>query len=256
MGNKETFFQKIWPVLMFLLAIVVIWQDYIYFFKVPEYFIPSPFSIFQSIIENAVYLFLNALITFREMILGFTLGATTAFIFAISIFHSRTLNRTLYPSLMALNVIPKVTLVPLLVIWFGFDILPKIILIGIMSFFPVLINTTKGLGNVDPSLLDFMHTLSATKKQILLKVRLPSALPYIFIGLKTSILLSVTGAMISEFLMANKGLGYVILVSQANFNTSLMFGSIAVISIMGISLVRIISFIEKKVLFWDVKNNN
>ena len=253
MKNKETFFQKIWPILIFLLLILGIWQSYTYIFEVPDYFIPSPLNIAKAMFENMSYLITSMFITLQEVILGFILGITLGFIFAISIFHSKILNRTLYPTLLTLNIIPKITIIPLLVIWFCFDLLPKIIMVGIMSFFPMLINTTKGLGSVDNSLLDLMHTFSATKKQILFKIRLPGALPYIFVGLKTSILLSITGAIISEFLMANKGLGYVILSSQIDLNTSLMFGAVIITSFMGVSLFQIKSFIEGKILFWDIK---
>ena len=251
MRIEDTFKEKLTHVVIFLIIFGAFWQLSTFLFGIPEYFIPSPFNILEAFGSNLFYLFLSSLITLNKILFGFFVGAFVGFFLSIMIFNSKILRRTLYPTLLTFNLIPKITLVPLLIIWFGFNLFPQIALIVLMSFFPIIINTTKGLESVSSSHIDLMNTLSSTKMQTLFKVQIPSALPHIFSGLKTSVLLSVTGAIIGEFLIGNKGLGHLIASAQMNFETSLAFAGIILISIMGVFLFQIVGFLERKILFWN-----
>lgn len=145
---------------------------------------------------------------------------------------------------------PKIAIVPFLILWFGYDLLPKIIIAAIVSFFPILVNSVKGLKSADLELLDLMKSYGATNKQVFLKVKFPYALPYIITGLKIGVAFSVIGAIVAEFVGADKGLGYLIMQGNINLDTSFMFAALVILSLLGVALYKIMSIIEKKVLYW------
>lgn len=249
MKNKTLIKKYLAPIILFFL-IIIIWQVSTSLFHIPEYFLPSPANIISVTMEKADYLFFHTKVTMVEIILGFIAGVTFAIICSIGFFYSKILEKALYPILIMFNVVPKLALAPLFIIWFGYGLLPKIVISALVSFFPVLVSTITGLKSVNPEIIDLMDTISATKTQILRKIRFPNALPHIFSGLKVSITLSVIGAIIGEFVGANKGLGYVIMISNIQLKTSLMFSALTIISIIGILLFWITTLFEKKILFW------
>ena len=165
--------------------------------------------------------------------------------------HYKTIKKGLYPYAIALNTIPLIAIAPLLIVWFGTGILSKIIASVIICFFPILVNTVRGLNNFDKETIDLFRSYSATKSQIFTKLRLPASLPYLFTGLKIATGLSVVGSLVGEFIGGNKGLGYIILVSSYRLETINMFGAIMLSTLMGIIFFLIISFIEKRVIFWN-----
>lgn len=239
---------KIFDYTQLLLSFIVIfisWQVIVSVFEIPPYILPAPTSILNALFTQKYYLIKHSLTTIIEILLGFSLGGIIGFVLALGIASSKFLEKTLYPLLILTQVTPKIAVAPLLIIWFGYGLLPKIVVTALVSFFPMVINTVRGLKEVHPDMIDLMRSLSATKKQILYKVRLPNSMPFIFSALKLSITLSVVGAVIGEFVGADKGLGYVIMVANANLETELAFASLVILCMIGTILFLIIILIEK-----------
>ena len=162
--------------------------------------------------------------------------------------RSRLIERMLYPLVISTQTFPKEALAPVFVIWFGFGLLPKVIIAGLISFFPVVINTTRGLLSVDKSILDLMRSLSASQRQIFFKVRLPNAIPYLFAALKMCITLSVIGAVVGEFVGSSAGLGHLIRLANSELATDLMFAALLALGCMGTGLFLLVDGLEKTAL--------
>jgi NitT/TauT family transport system permease protein len=162
----------------------------------------------------------------------------------VAMIHSRKLETVFEPFLIISQVIPKVALAPLFIIWFGHGLLPKVIIAALIAFFPVLVNSIVGLRSVDAEIIEFMDSIAATKGQILWRVRLPTALPYIVASLKVAILLSIVGAMVGEFVGSDKGLGYLMIEGDVNLDTNLLFAALIVVTGFGLILYSCIEAIE------------
>ena len=162
--------------------------------------------------------------------------------------RSRLIERMLYPLVISTQTFPKEALAPVFVIWFGFGLFPKVIIAGLISFFPVVINTTRGLLSVDTSILDLMRSLSANQRQIFFKVRLPNAIPYLFAALKMCITLSVIGAVVGEFVGSSAGLGHLIRLANSELATDLMFAALLALGCMGTGLFLLVDGLEKTAL--------
>jgi NitT/TauT family transport system permease protein len=229
---------------------LLIWQISVNIFSVPDYTLPAPLHILEVFKKSHLLLFENSLVTLKEILVGFFFGISLGFILALVMFLSKFFYNTLYPLIIISQTIPKLALAPLFLIWFGYGFLPKVLITTLIVLFPVLVNTIKGMASVHPGLLDFMHSLQASKIQILLKVRIPSAIPYIFAGVKVSITLAVVGAVIGEFIGADKGLGFVIMSCSVNLNTGLMFSALISLSIIGLFLFGLICLLERLAVTW------
>ncbi|MBI2134874.1 ABC transporter permease [Candidatus Woesearchaeota archaeon] len=236
--------------ILFYFGILMIWQISSMVLNIPEYILPSPLEIGKEISANLSLLLKHASITFFEAITGFILGTVTAIILALIMVNFKIFEVLVYPLLVMSQTTPKIAIVPFLILWFGYDLLPKIIIAAIVSFFPILVNSVKGLKSADLELLDLMKSYGATNKQVFLKVKFPYALPYIITGLKIGVAFSVIGAIVAEFVGADKGLGYLIMQGNINLDTSFMFAALVILSLLGVALYKIMSIIEKKVLYW------
>ncbi len=230
--------------ILVLIFLLFCWQGAVKIFRIPEYILPSPSEIILMIIQKHQYLIKHSAITLSEILIGFLLGTSAAFIISLGILYSKIMEKIVYPLLVFTQVTPKIAIAPLLLIWFGYGLLPKIIITALVSFFPIIINSVKGLKSIDPELVDLMYSLSATKREMLTKIRIPFSLPYVFAGLKISITLSVIGAIVGEFVGADRGLGYIIVISNANLDTTLMFACLVILTIIGMGLFLSICLIE------------
>lgn len=239
----------LYPILLFL-VIVSIWEGVVLAFKIPNYLLPPPHEIALDIYTNCTALLVNTAITMLESFLGFLLAGIFGVLIAISFAHSRIVERSVYPYMIALKAIPIVAIAPLLIVWFGNGLAGKVIMAALVCFFPIIVNATIGLRSVEPEALDLMHSLSASQWQILLKVRFPSALPYIFSALKISSTLSVIGAIVAELAGSDRGIGYMILVSSYRLETTTMFSAIFAVSLGGIIFFGVIALLEKCFLSW------
>jgi NitT/TauT family transport system permease protein len=234
-----------------LLIVLLGWEAAIPLLAIPRFILPSPSSILLKIVSSPEYLAHHALVTTRETLEGFALGVVVGVTLAVLIVHSRLIEESLYPILIFLQLTPKTAIAPLLIVWMGFGDAPKIAIAFLISFFPMVIDTAAGLKAVEPDLLDMLHGLRASRWQILTKARFPSAVPFIFSGMRISITLAVTGAVVAEFVGASEGLGHVIVISSANIQTDLTFAAILTLAVIGVVLFWLIGVVERLVAPWQ-----
>lgn len=232
----------------FVCIVLIVWEGLVRAFAVADYILPPPSTILTRLFSSLPLLVGHARVTLTEAVLGFLLGASTGITVALAMARSRTIEKALSPLVISSQTFPKEALAPIFVIWFGFGITPKVIIAGLISFFPVVVNTTRGLISVDPLILDLMRSLSATPRQVFTKVRLPNAVPYIFAALKMCVTLSVIGAVVGEFVGASAGLGHLVKLANSELATDLVFAALIVLGAMGTSLYLIIESIERAAL--------
>ena len=213
--------------------------------EVKTFLVPKPTTVAQSFVDNWYVLWTNSLVTLKEVVLGFLVAASGGFLLAIVIVYIPVLSRILYPLIVASQTIPKIAIAPLLIVWFGFGLTPKIIVVFLIAFFPVVIASTVGLRAVDENMLHLVRSMGASGLQAFYKVRLVNAVPSIFSGLKIAITLAVVGAIVGEFVGADAGLGYLLLIANGQLDTPLMFAAVVVLSMMGIVLFGIVSAVEQ-----------
>jgi len=237
-----------------LLFIVVVgtWEAVIRVFEVPAYVVPAPSAIWQSLVRGiSSGLFIsNGIVTLTEALLGFLGAAVLAIVLGSVIAQSRFVENVLYPYLIAIQTTPKVAIAPLFIIWFGFGISSKIIVAGIIAFFPILVNVITGLRSTDPQRIELMRSLRASRWQIFRMVMLPSALPMIFAGLQVAVIFSLLGAIVGEFVGSRAGLGNLIMQMNINLDTAGVFAVLVCLSSIGITLHLIMRWVQKKLLFW------
>jgi NitT/TauT family transport system permease protein len=235
--------KRLGPVAVFLL----VWEAACTFYNIPAYLLPAPHRVALCILDREALLTEHALISFLEILAGFALAATVCFVCAVIIVHSRRLELLMEPFLVVSQVIPKVALAPLFIIWFGHGVTPKIIIAMMIAFFPLLVNTVLGLRSVDREMIELMDSVAATRRQVFWHVRLPNALPYIVSSLKVASLLAVVGAMVGEFVGSDKGLGYLMIVGDVNLDTDLLFASLVVVTMFGLILYATLEALEKRI---------
>jgi len=196
----------------------------------------------------------HSLTTLYETIVGFALSIGLAVPLAVAVVYSPFLRKCIYPILLALQSVPKVAIAPLLALWIGFGALPKIIVVFLVCFFPIIVATATGLASVPGPVMDLIRSLSANQLQTFIKIRFPTAMPHIFVGLKIAITFAVIGAVIGEFVGSESGLGYLILVSSSQARTPVAFAALAILTIMSIVLYYIVEFIERLAVPWAANN--
>lgn len=239
----------------FFICLLIMWEILVIFLKFPEYILPLPTKILNEIIANFGKLLIHTGITMSEAIIGYLIANILGFSVAVIFAHYRTIEKGFYPYAIALKTTPIIAMAPLLILWFGTGMASKIVASAIVCFFPILVNTIKGLRSVDDNLLDLFRSYSASKLQIFTKLSLPTALPYIFSALKISTGLAVVGAIVGEFVGANKGIGFIILTSTYHLETVTMFAGIIMSALIGVVFFWIVSLIEKKIVFWQESEN-
>jgi NitT/TauT family transport system permease protein len=236
------------------IVMVVLWEVLVRWFKVPEWLLPSPSSIGQSMYQWQGELIHHSLVTLYETLVGYGFAIIISIPLAVAVVYSPLLQNTIYPILLAFQSMPKVAIAPLLVLWIGFGPMPKIAVVFLVCFFPIVVATASGLTAVPPALMDLIRSLSANSLQTFVKIRFPTAMPHIFVGLKIAITFAVIGAVIGEFVGSDQGLGYLILVSTSQSKTPLAFGALVILTIMSIILYYVVEFIERWVVPWAPRN--
>jgi len=232
----------------FILAALALWEIIVRSAGVPAYLLPAPSAIIRSIESSLLE---NTLVTFLEALAGFTIASTLAFGAALLFVRSPTLERGLFPVAIALKTTPLVAIAPLLVLWMGTGWWSKIAAAGLICFFPVLVNSVKGLKAADAECYELFRSMNATRGQEFRKLRVPCCLPYLFSALKISSSLAVVGAIVGEFVGATRGLGYLIMVSSSHLDTDILFSAIFASALSGIVLFQALSWVERRVVFWQ-----
>lgn len=237
------------PILTFA-VLIALWQICTMYFAIPSWLLPSPSEIAIAFVEWRGELLRNSAVTLYETIAGFALSIALAIPLAVAVAYSPFLRKSIYPILLALQSVPKVAVAPLLALWIGFGALPKILVVFLVCFFPIVVATATGLTSVQPAVMDLIRSLSASPFQTFVKIRFPTAMPHIFVGLKIAITFAVIGAVIGEFVGSESGLGYLILVSSSQARTPVAFAALVVLTVMSILLYYAIEFIESRVVPW------
>jgi NitT/TauT family transport system permease protein len=234
-------------------AVTVAWELAIRLFEVPTFVLPAPSAIVRTLIESHVRLANAAVSTAIEISLGFVLASLTGIAIALVIVRFERFGRALYPLIVLFQNVPKVALAPIFILWFGFDLAPKIVLIVVIAFFPVAIDMLAGLESVEPSFVALMQSVGASRGKILMRVRIPHSLPHLMAGLKVAITFSVIGAIVGEFAGANQGLGYVIEFASTQLDTPLIFAALIVVSVLGLAFYYVVEFAERLLVPWAPK---
>lgn len=218
--------------------------------KLDPLLVPSPAEIAEALRDNRSLIAENAWVTLREVLLGFALALAVGVLFAVALHLSETLRLAFYPVLVASQTIPIVAIAPILVVWFGYGITPKLWIIALICFFPITVNTLDGLRAVDPEATKMMRTLDASRRQILARVEGPTALPYFFSGAKIAAAIAVIAAFIAELAGGESGLGVLIRQDTAVLETARAFAAIVVLAAIALALYGLIALAERRVITW------
>jgi ABC-type nitrate/sulfonate/bicarbonate transport system permease component len=220
---------------------------------IEPFLVPAPSDIAASLWSDRGLLADNGWVTLKEVLGGFVLSVVAGVAFAVVLHLSPTLRRAVYPLLIASQTIPIVVIAPILVVWLGFGIGPKLAIIALICFFPITVNTLDGLRSVDPDLVKMIRTLDASRRQTLWRVEAPTALPFFFSGAKIAIAIAVIGAVFGEWAGSSSGLGHLIQEASAQLQTARTFAAVAVLSALAILLFALLAALERRVAWWGPK---
>jgi NitT/TauT family transport system permease protein len=239
-----------WLPWLVIIGMFVVWEAAVQAFNVPTFVLPAPSDIAASMVKWWRPLVDNSWQTLMTTLIGFGFAIVFGLLLGIAIGSSTLLYHGLYPLLIGFNSIPKVAVVPILVIWFGIGTVPAVITAFLISFFPIVVNVATGIATVEPELRDVLRALGARHVDIIKKVGLPRAMPYFFASLKVSITLAFVGSVVAETVASNRGIGNMMMIASASFNVPLVFAGLFILAGLGITLYLIFSFIERRVTGW------
>jgi len=242
--------KKTLPPLVFGLLIIFGWELLTYVTDADPRIYPAPSEVLAALLKHPASMFRNAKITALEMVLGFVLGAVIGIALGILLAYSKVVRSAVYPWLIVSQTVPIPAIAAVLVIWFGFSIVPKVLVVVLIAFFPVAVSTVDGLKAVDPEMVQLMRTFGASRARIFREVRIPVALPHIFTGAKVAAAFSVLGAVFGEWVGAKGGLGYLLLLKNRAVNTDEVFAIILALSVLGVGFFGIIVLIERLTIPW------
>ncbi len=240
---------------LFTIGIFVLWELVCRIFKVDTFVLPAPSQIFQAIAQYSLPLAKNAVVTLWTTLAGFALAVAFGIVLGIIVGWSRTIYRGLYPVMIGFNSIPKVAVVPILIIWFGIGVVPAVLTAFLISFFPIVVNVATGLATMEPELEDVLRALGANKLDIMLKVGIPRTQPYLFGSLKIAITLAFVGAVMSETIGANSGLGHLMVLAGSNFQMPLVFACLIGLAVEGIAMYAVFAYVEAYFTRWAFRSS-
>jgi NitT/TauT family transport system permease protein len=235
------------------LALLAAWYLFVRFGEVPKFVMPSPVDTAKVLVSGAYDWWPNVFVTATEIIGGYAIALVVGVLLALAFTWSKWLEAAFMPLLVSLNMIPKVALGPLIIVWFKYGVFPNTIMAFSIAVFPILLTTARGLREVEPDLLDLVKTLRGSRWQIFTKIQLPGALPYIFSGMKVAAILAVAGAIVGEFLGSDKGLGYLMLQVQVTLDTDAMFMAVILITLIGVILYGAVLALERLLVVKDAR---
>lgn len=235
---------------LLLLAFCGIWEAAVRLTSTPRWLLPAPSAVLQSLFDDWDILWPNALVTLSEVLIGFAVALVTGIGLGIAIYRSPLLDRVFYPIVIASQTVPIPALAPLLLVWFGYGILPKVLVTALIGFFPIVVNTVEGLRSTDRDIVRLLRSFGATKRTVFRLAEFPSSLPSIFAGARIAVAVCVIGAVFGELVGANAGLGYLMTRAMAQFETPRLLAAILLLAIMGTGLFGLISLIERFALPW------
>lgn len=253
--TRHKVFRRLLP-WMAIIAIFALWQSLVAVFRIEEFVLPAPTAIFAAAWQWHGPILENAWQTFMTTVVGFLFAILFGLTAGVAVGSSSLAYDGFYPALVGFNAIPKVAVVPILVIWFGIGTVPAIITAFLLSFFPILVNVATGIATVEPELQDVLRALGASRWQVIVKVGLPRSMPYFFASLKVAITVAFVGSIVAETVAANKGIGNLMLVASSRFEVPLAFAGLLMTSVMGIAMYAVASTIERKMTGWAMRGSD
>jgi len=244
----------LWPMAT-ITVMLLIWEATSRIFHIPIYILPAPSKVVSVGLEHGSYLLWHSAVTTVEILAGFAVSLVVGVLIAILIIWSKAFERAVLPLLVVSQAVPKIALAPLLLVWFGFGWEPKMLVAFLVAFFPVVIDTVTGMQSVPTAMRDLARSMGTSRLQTMTRFIMPHALPNLFSGIKVAITLAVSGAIIGEFVGADKGIGYVLLLANGRMETALMFSGIVILSVIAMLLFYSVQFIEKICLPWHVSTH-
>ena len=235
-----------------ILVFLAVWEAGVRVLNVPAYLMPPPTAVFRVFVNEYQKLAYHGWVTTYEMLLGYALAVAVAIPLAIAITSSERFDRFTMPTLLFFQVVPKVAVAPLFLVWFGVGVLPKVLVAFLISFFPIVIDAAVGLRSMSAEMRDLARSMGASRMQVFAQFRLPTSLPYLFSGLKVAATLAVAGAVVGEFVGADQGLGYLLLVTNSNLETALMFATLFALTFIGLAFFYAVEFLEALLIPWHV----
>jgi len=246
-------FPALFPILFSHSLMIALWSLATEFGNIPSFILPSPYETLQTLSQDNYAWGLNLFVTTVEIFGGYIIAVIFGIAVAFVFYWFRWIFVWMFSLFVTFSMIPKIALGPLFVVWFGYGISTNVFIAFVISFFPMLLTTLRGLREVDPELLELVHALKATRWQIFTKIQLPNSLPYIFSGAKVSSILAVAGAIVGEFIASENGLGYLMIQVQAVLDTAAMFMAVILLSLVGVSLYLIIIVLERLLVVQDAR---
>ena len=247
--NRNDFMVRAAPWL-YTVVLFVVWEGAVRLFGIPVFFLPPPTAIAQAFVEFWGPIYRNSLFTLSTTVIGFAMAVGFGLVLGLVVGWSRSIYAGLYPLMIGFNAIPKVAVVPILALWFGIGFTPAVLTAFLISFFPIVVNVATGLATIEPELEDVLKALGASKLDIMRKVGIPRALPYFFGSLKVAITLAFVGAVISESVASNVGIGNLMLQAQAQFQVPLIFAGLLALAVEGIVMYALMAMLEARMTGW------
>jgi NitT/TauT family transport system permease protein len=245
-----------WLPWLVLLGAFLLWEALVEIFGISTFILPAPTDVWAAGVRWWKPLLDDSLVTLGTTLAGFALAVVGGLLLGVAIGSSTLVYKGLYPLLIAFNAIPKVAVVPVLIVWFGIGIWPAIITAFLISFFPIVVNVATGIATVEPELRDVLRALGARPVDIIRKVGLPRAMPYLFASLKVAITVAFVGAIIAESVAPNAGIGRLMMVASSRFDVPLVFAGLITTGLMGIMLYWIAEFIERRTIGWAMRGQD
>ena len=231
-------------------AMFIVWEAAVRILKIPQFFLPPPTLVFKAVVDYWPALYKHSLFTLSSTLVGFAMAVAFGLALGLAVGWSRAVYAGVYPLMIGFNAIPKVAVVPILVLWFGIGFIPAVLTAFLISFFPIVVNVATGLATIEPELEDVLKALGASKLDIMRKVGIPRALPYFFGSLKVAITLAFVGAVISESVASNVGIGNLMLQAQAQFQVPLIFAGLLALAVEGIVMYALMAMLEARMTGW------
>ncbi len=235
------------------LALIAAWYLFVKLGNVPKFVMPSPGETLDALLQPSYNWWWNVGVTATEIFAGYLLGVAVGVALALAFTWSKALEAFFMPLLVSLNMIPKVALGPLIIVWFKYGVWPNTLMAFSICVFPILLTTARGLREIEPELLDLVRALRGSRWQVFAKIQLPGALPYIFAGMKVGAILAVAGAIVGEFLGSDRGLGYLMLQVQVTLDTPAMFMAVILITLIGMALYGLVLLLERLLVVKDAR---
>ncbi|AXH34646.1 ABC transporter permease [Humibacter sp. BT305] len=233
-----------WPPLLLAALAVVLWQVAVDVFGISSYVIAKPTDILAEMVTGWQVLLEATWVTTQEVVIGFVISIVVGMAIALLVVRFRFLERAVYPLVVLFQVVPKVALAPIFILWFGYTMTPKLVLIVVIAFFPITINMVLGMKRADEDLLLLMRSVGSSRTEILARIQVPTALPYLFAGLRIAITLAVIGAVVAEFAGSQAGLGHQIQFASTQLDTAQMFAALVIVSLLGLVLYYLVGLVE------------